>query len=421
MSVRHRDESFLGVSLPRFIIPEMIFSVPSRARKCRGAFVTHPATAMRKAGSPRRPDAELIPNLIRLLMPRPEVTAHPATAMRKAGGPRRPDAEQRRQVTRCSCRARRSRRSRPTQRRLNAQGRWSAASRRGTKRQVTRCSCRTRRSRPTQRRQSARQVVRGVPTRNKARQDHSLLMPRPEVAAHPAMAMRKAGGPRRPDAELSWQVTRCSCRARRSRPTQRRQWHGPSDGNAQSRWSAASRRGTKLAGHTRCSCRAPEVTAHPATAMRKAGGPRRPDAEQSWQVTRCSCRARRSRPTQRRQYARQVVRGVPTRNKVGRSLVAHAAPGGHGPPSDGNAQGRWSAASRRGTKTAGHSLLMPRPEVTAHPATAMRKAGGPRRPDAELIPTNKSTRLLMPRPEVTAHPAMAMRKAGGPRRPDAEL
>ena len=43
-----------------------------------------------------------------------------------------------------------------------------------------------------------RQVVRGVPTRNKVR----LLMPRPEVTAHPATAMRKAGGPRRPDAEL---------------------------------------------------------------------------------------------------------------------------------------------------------------------------------------------------------------------------
>ena len=162
----------------------------------------------------------------------------------------------------------------------------------------------------------------------------------------------------------------------------------------------------------------PEVAAHPATAMRKAGGPRRPDAEQSRQVTRCSCRARRSRPTQRRQCARQVVRGVPTRNKAGRSLVAHAAPGGHGPPSDGKAQGRWSAASRRGTKTAGHSLLMPHPEVTAHPATAMRKAGGPRRPDAEQSSAGHS--LLMPHPEVTAHPATAMRKAGGPRRPDAE-
>ena len=77
-------------------------------------------------------------------------------------------AEQSRQVTRCSCRARRSR-SRPThaaRRQAMAQGRWSAASRRGTKRQVTRCSCRARRSRPTQRRQCARQVVRGVPTRN---------------------------------------------------------------------------------------------------------------------------------------------------------------------------------------------------------------------------------------------------------------
>ena len=233
-------------------------------------------------------------------------------------------------------------------------------------------------------------------------------MPRPEVAAHPATAKCKAGGPRRPDAEQSRQVTPCSCRTRRSRPTQRLQsarqvvrgvptrnkvgrslvahaapgGHGPpSDGNAQGRWSAASRRGTKSAGHSLLMPH-PEVTAHPATAMHKAGGPRRPDAELSWQVTRCSCRARRSRPTQRRQCARQVVRGVPTRNKVGRSLVAHAAPGGRGPPSDGNAQGR-SAASRRGTKSAGHSLLMPRPEVAAHPATAKCKAGGPRRPDAE--------------------------------------
>ena len=231
----------------------------------------------------------------------------------------------------------------------NAQGRWSAASRRGTK-------------------------LAG----------HSLLMPRPEVAAHPATAKCKAGGPRRPDAELSWQVTRCSCRTRRSRPTLRLQsarqvvrgvptrnkvgrtlvahaapgGHGPpSDGNAQGRWSAASRRGTKSAGHSLLMPR-PEVAAHPATVMRKAGGPRRPDAEQSRQDTRCSCRTRRSRPTQRLQCARQVVRGVPTRNKAGRSLVAHAAPGGRGPPCDCKVQGRWSAASRRGTKLAGHSLLM---------------------------------------------------------------
>ena len=346
--------------------------------------------------------------------------------MHKAGGPRRPDAE------------------------LS----W----------QVTRCSCRTRRSRPTQRRQCTKQVVRGVPTRNKVppcdgkaqgrwsaasrrgtkSAGHSLLMPRPEVAAHPATAKRKAGGPRRPDAEQSRQVTRCSCRARRSRPTQRRQCtkqvvrgvptrnkagrslvahaapggHGPPrDGKVQGRWSAASRRGTKSAGHSLLMPR-PEVTAHPATVMRKAGGPRRPDAELSRQVTRCSCRARRSRPTLRRQCTRQVVRGVPTRNKVGRSLLAHAAPGGRGPPYDGNAQGRWSAASRRGTKTAGHSLLMPRPEVTAHPATAMRKAGGPRRPDAELSwqVTRCSCRARRSRPTE----ATAMHKAGGPRRPDAE-
>ena len=90
--------------------------------------------------------------------------------------------------------------------------------------------------------------------------------------------------------------------------------HGPpSDGKAQGRWSAASRRGTKSAGHSLLMPR-PEVTAHPATAKCKAGGPRRPDAEQSRQVTRCSCRTRRSRPTQRLQCARQVVRGVPTRN-----------------------------------------------------------------------------------------------------------
>ena len=203
----------------------------------------------------------------------------------------------------------------------NAQGRWSAASRRGTK-----------------------------------SVGHSLLMPRPEVAAHPATAKCKAGCPRRPDAEPSRQVTRCSCRQRRQCarqvvrgvPTRNKAGRTPSDGNAQGRWSAAS------------------------------------DTEPSRQVTRCSCRARRSRPTQRRQCARQVVRGVPTRNQVGRSLVAHAVPGGHGPPCDCKVQGRWSAASRRGTKLAGHSLLMPRPEVAAHPATAKCKAGGPRRPDAEL-------------------------------------
>ena len=350
----------------------------------RPEVTAHPATAMRKAGGPRRPDAEQScarqvahpATAIRrwsaasrrgtklaghsLLMPRPEVTAHPATAMHKAGGPRRPDAEQ--SGRSLVAHAAPGGHGPPSD--GNAQGRWSAASRRGTK-------------------------LAG----------HSLLMPRPEVTAHPATAMRKAGGPRRPDAELSRQVTRCSCRARRS----------PSDGNAQGRWSAASRRGTKSG---RCSCRTrrsrptqrrqcarqvvrgvptrnkaaghsllmphPEVTAHPATAMRKAGGPRRPDAELRQIVahgrcTRCSCRRTRRSPTQRRQSARQVVRGVPTRNKAA-GHVAHAAPGGHGPPSDG--KGRWSAASRRGTKLAGHSLLMPHPEVTAHPS-----AHRPRRPE----------------------------------------
>ena len=225
--------------------------------------------------------------------------------------------------------------------------------------------------------------------------------------------MRKAGGPRRPDAEQSPTLRRqCTKQVVRGVPTRNKDGrslvahaapggHGPpSDCNAQGRWSAASRRGTKLAGDSllmprpevtahpaTAKCKAGsaasrrgtklaghsllmphlEVAAHPATAKRKAGGPRRPDAEQSRQVTRCSCRTRRSRPTQRRQCAGQVVRGVPTRNKDGRSLVAHAAPGGHGPPSDCKVQGRWSAASRRGTKSAGHSLLMPRPEVAAHP------------------------------------------------------
>ena len=69
---------------------------------------SHPATAKRKAGRGTKSAGHS------LLMPRPEVTAHPATAKRKAGGPRRPDAEQGRQVTRCSCR---TRRSRPTPRR----------------------------------------------------------------------------------------------------------------------------------------------------------------------------------------------------------------------------------------------------------------------------------------------------------------
>ena len=144
-----------------------------------------------------------------------------------------------------------------------AQGRWSAASRRGTK--------------PA---------------------GHSLLMPRPEVTAHPATAMRKAGGPRRRDAEQSRQVTRCSCRARRSRPTQRRQCArqvagGPRRPDAE-----------LIPNLIRLLMPRPEVTAHPATAMHKAGGPRRRDAEQSRQVTRCSCRARRSRP------ARAGARGL---------------------------------------------------------------------------------------------------------------
>ena len=152
----------------------------------------------------------------------------------------------------------------------------------------------------------------------------------------------------------------------------------PSDGNAQGRWSAASRRGTKLAGHSLLMPR-PEVTAHPGDG--NAQGRWSAASRRGTKLAGHSLlmpRRRRSRPTQRRQCARQVVRGVPTRNKVGRSLVAHAAPGGrgppsdckvqgrnkdgrtlvahaapggHGPPSDGNAQGRWSAASRRGTNT----------------------------------------------------------------------
>ena len=243
-----------------------------------------------------------------LLMPRPEVTAHPATAMHKAGKVVRGVPTRNKAGRSLVAHGAPGGHGPPSD--GKAQGRWSAASRRGTK--------------------SA---------------GHSLLMPHPEVTAHPPSDGKAQG--------------RWSAASRRGTKTAGHSLlmphpevtaHPPSDGNAQGRWSAASRRGTKSAGHSLLMPR-PEVTAHPATAMRKAGGPRRPDAEQSRQVTRCSCRARRSRPTQRRQCARQVVRGVPTRNKVGRTLVAHAAPGGRGPPSDGNAQGRWSAASRRGTNT----------------------------------------------------------------------
>ena len=123
----------------------------------------------------------------------------------------------------------------------------------------------------------------------------------------------------------------------------------PSDGKAQGRWQVA-------------------------------GGPRRPDAEQSRQVTRCSCRHPATAMCKAGgRWSAASRRGTNTKSYQ----VAHAAPGGRVPPSDGKAQGRWSAASRRGTKSAGHSLLMPHPEVTSHPATAKRKAGGPRRPDAE--------------------------------------
>ena len=167
---------------------------------------------------------------------------------------------------------------------------------------MTRCSCRTRRSRPTRRRQSARQVVRGVPTRNKD----------------------AAPGGRGP----------------------------PSDCKVQGRWSAASpTRNQYPTNDTRCSCRTRRSRPTPRLQSARQVVRGVPTRNKDWQVTRCSCRARRSRPTQRRQCARQVVRGVPTRNKDGRTLVAYAAPGGHGPPSDGNAQGRWSAASRRGTNT----------------------------------------------------------------------
>ena len=76
----------------------------------------------------------------------------------------------------------------------------------------------------------------------------------------------------------------------------------------------------------------PEVS-HYRAKCRREDRPEITIKTKSYQVAHA--RARRSRPTQRRQSARQVVRGVPTRNKVGRSLVAHAAPGGHGPPCDG--------------------------------------------------------------------------------------
>ena len=137
----------------------------------------------------------------------------------------------------------------------------------------------------------------------------------------------------------------------------------------------------------------PEVTAHPATAKRKAGGTK--SAGHSLLMPRPEVAAHRATAMRKA--------GGPRRNKVGRSLVAHAAPGGRGPPSDGKAQGRRSAASRRGTKLAGHSLLMPRPEVTAHPATAMCKAGGPRRPDAELI-------LNLRFPRIAGHEKTSIRR-----------
>ena len=167
--------------------------------------------------------------------------------------------------------------------------------------------------------------------------------------------MRKAGGPRRPP-EQSWRNPAigvnaqgsksltpsrraseplrghgCSCRARRSRPTLRLQMQG--------RWSAASRRGTKSAGHSLL-MPCPEVSGPPSdckVARQVVRGV--PTRNKDRQVTRCSCRfARWSRPTLRLQIARRWSAASRRGTKVGRSLVAHAASGGHGPPSDGNAQ-----------------------------------------------------------------------------------
>ena len=61
------------------------------------------------------------------------------------------------------------------------------------------------------------------------------------------------------------------------------------------------------------------------------------------------------------------------------------------PPSDGKAQGRWSAASRRGTKSAGHSLLMPRPEVASHPRRRARSSfkTSPSSPSSPQLPNRQ--------------------------------
>ena len=135
--------------------------------------------------------------------------------------------------------------------------------------------------------------------------------------------------------------------------------HGPpSDGNAQGRWSAASRRGTNTKSYQ---------VAHAAPGGH--GPPSDGNAQGRW-----SAASRRGTNTQRIRALRltTVERANPinlpsciivviqtrtaedrleTTIKAKSYQVAHAAPGGHGPPSDGNAQGRWSAASRRGTNT----------------------------------------------------------------------
>ena len=103
----------------------------------------------------------------------------------------------------------------------------------------------------------------------------------------------------------------------------------------------------------------------------------RTSTELSWQVTRCSCRKVTAHPG-------DLQGTINTKSYQ----VAHAAPGGHGPPSDGNAQGgprrpdteQSRQVTRCSCRTRKHKEV-----VAAHPATVKCKAGGPRRPDAELI------------------------------------
>ena len=88
-----------------------------------------------------------------------------------------------------------------------------------------------------------------------------------------------------------------------------------------------------------------------------------------------------------------------------------------GPPRDGNVQGRWQVVrgvATRIPKPAGHSLLMPRPEVASHPATG-KAQGLLLRPHPPLPGTpkvdNDQPGCSCTNSEVTAHPATAKRRA----------